>query len=100
MKVKSLFLLTHSLFGPYSFANMILQQIVYLLSDLTVGFPGGAVVKNPSTYSGDARRRRSIPGSRRSPGVVSGNPDQYSCLENSMDRGAWWSTMGFQRVSN
>ena len=35
----------------------------------------------------------SIPGSRRSPGEGNGNPFQYSCLENSMDRGAWWATV-------
>ena len=34
-----------------------------------------------------------IPGSGRSPGEGSGNPPQYSCLENSMDRGAWWATV-------
>ena len=35
----------------------------------------------------------SIPGSRRSPGEGNGNPLQYSCLENPMDRGAWWATV-------
>ena len=41
----------------------------------------------------------SIPGLGRSPGETNGNPFQYFCLENSMDRGAWWATvMGFQRV--
>ena len=35
----------------------------------------------------------SIPGLRRSPGVGNGNPRQYSCLKNSMDRGAWWATV-------
>ena len=34
-----------------------------------------------------------VPGSRRSPGEGNGNPFQYSCLENSMDRGAWWATV-------
>ena len=34
-----------------------------------------------------------IPGSRRSPGEGHGNPLQYSCLENPMDRGAWWATV-------
>ena len=45
------------------------------------------VVKNPLTNAGDTRDAGSIPGSGRSPGV--GNPLQSSCLENSMDRGAW-----------
>ena len=41
----------------------------------------------------------SIPGSRRSPGEGNGNPLQYSCLENLMDRGAWWATVhGDHRV--
>ena len=35
-----------------------------------------------------------IPGSGRSSGEGNGNPLQYSCLENSMDRGAWWATIG------
>ena len=35
----------------------------------------------------------SIPGSGRSPGEGNGNPLQYSCLENPMDRGAWWATI-------
>ena len=47
-----------------------------------MGFPGGAVVKNPSANAGDAD---SIPGSGRSPGVGSGKTLQYSCLENSME---------------
>ena len=40
-----------------------------------------------------SRDRGSIPGSGRSPGVGHGNPPQYSCLENPMDRGAWWATV-------
>ena len=42
---------------------------------------------------GDARDVRSIPASGRYPGEGNGNPLQYSCLENSMDRGAWWATV-------
>ena len=48
-------------------------------------FPGGSVVKN-------LRDVGSIPGWGRSPEGGNGNPFQYSCLENSMDRGAWWAT--------
>ena len=47
------------------------------------------VVKNLPASAGDARDVGSIPGLGRFPGVGSGNPLQYSCLENSMDRGAW-----------
>ena len=51
------------------------------------GFPGGAMVKNLPTNAGDARDMGSVPGLGRSPGLGNGNPLQYSCLENSMDRG-------------
>ena len=51
------------------------------------------MVQNPPTSAGDARDRGSIPGSRRSSGVGNGNRLQYSCLENSMDRGAWRATL-------
>ena len=47
------------------------------------------VVKNPPASAGDVRDMGSIPGSGRSPRAGHGNPLQYSCLENSMDRGAW-----------
>ena len=49
------------------------------------------VVNNPSANAGDARDLGSIPGLKRSPGGGHGNPLQYSCLENPMDRGAWWA---------
>ena len=51
------------------------------------------MVKNPPTNSGGARNSGLIPGSGRSPGVGNGSSLQYSCLENSMDRGAWWATV-------
>ena len=47
------------------------------------------MVKNPPANEGDMRDADSIPGSERSPGGGYGNPLQYSCLENPMDRGAW-----------
>ena len=50
-------------------------------------------VKNPSVNAGDVRDVGSIPGSRRSPEGGHGNPLQYSCLENPMDRGAWRVTV-------
>ena len=58
-----------------------------------MGFPGGAVVKYPLAKAGDTGDVGLIPGSGRSPGVGNGNPLQYSCLENSMDRKTWWSTV-------
>ena len=51
-----------------------------------MGFSGGAVVKNLPANAGDARDSGLIPGLGRSLGVGNGNPLQYSCLGNSMDR--------------
>ena len=58
----------------------------------TWGFPAGAVVENPPVNAGDTGDVGSIPGMGRSPGGGSGDPLQYSCLENPLDRGAWWAT--------
>ena len=58
-----------------------------------MGFPGRAMVKNPPANAGDAGDMGSIPGLGRSSGEGNGNPLQYSCLENSMDRGAWQATV-------
>ena len=51
------------------------------------------MVKNMPTNAGDKGDMGSIPGSGRSPGVGNGNALQYSCLEKSMDRGAWRTTI-------
>ena len=59
------------------------------LSDWTK--TGGSVVRNPPANAGDVRDTGSIPGLGRSPGGGNGDPLQYSCLENLMDRGAWWA---------
>ena len=65
------------------------------------GFPGGTVLKNLPAIAEDARDTDLIPGLGRSPGVGNGNPLQYSCLENSMDKEAWWATVqGSQRVGH
>ena len=53
-------------------------------------FPGGLVVKNPPTKAGDAG---SIPGLGRAPGEGNGNPLQYFCLGNPLDRGIWQATV-------
>ena len=52
--------------------------------------PGISVVKNPPANAGDSNL---IPGLGRSPGEGNGNPLQYSCLENPMNRGDWWATV-------
>ena len=49
------------------------------------------MVKNPPANAGDIRDTGWTPGSRRSPEGGLGNPLQYSCLENPIDRGAWWA---------
>ena len=51
------------------------------------------MVKNLLSNAGDTRDAGLISGSRRSPGEGNGNPLQYSCLEDSMDRGAWWAAI-------
>ena len=58
------------------------------MNSADISFPRGAVVENPPANAGDTGL---IPGLGRSPGEGNGNPLQYSCLENSMDRGAWWA---------
>ena len=55
-----------------------------------MGFPGGSDGKESACNAGDAGL---IPGSERSPGEGNSNPLQYSCLENSTDRGAWLATV-------
>ena len=63
---------------------------INVTSLLTRGFPGGSEVKASAYNVGDLG---SIPGSGRSPGEGNGNPLQYSCLENPMDREAWQATV-------
>ena len=63
-----------------------------------MGFPGGSDSKESAC---DAGEPGSIPGSARSPGEGNGNPLQYSCLENPMDRGAWRAAVhGVGKESN
>ena len=68
------------------------QRLAWCLNKgiLLLGFPGGSDDKEFTCSSGDPD---SIPGSRRSPGEENGNSLQYSCLENTIDRGAWWATV-------
>ena len=58
---------------------------------MKLGFPGGSVVKNAN--AGAAGDVGLIPGLEKSPGGRNGNPLQYSCLDNPMDRGARWVTV-------
>ena len=57
---------------------------------MLLGFPGGSVVKNSPANAGD---KGLIPESGRSPGEGNGNPLQYSCLGNPMERGGWQATV-------
>ena len=57
------------------------------------GFPGGSVIKNSPTNAGDTGGVGPIPGLERSPMGGKGNPLQYSCREDSMNRGASWATV-------
>ena len=79
---------------------MPLQSLInqnFLGQILTIVAAGASqvvpVVKNPPANTGDVRVAGLIPGLRRSLGVGSGKTLQYSCQENSMDRGAWWATV-------
>ena len=64
------------------------------LSDFTFfHFPSGSEVKETHHNAGGTGDVGSIPGLGRSPGGGHGNPLQYSCLENPIDRGAWWATV-------
>ena len=68
-------------------------QVLYIYIGFFLGggdFPGGSAVKNLPANGGDTG---SIPGSRRCPGEGNGNPFQYSCLENPMDRRTWQTTV-------
>ena len=88
--------LTHACICPFSSAQNTKLNIIFrkkhtklsnaLSSIIYYGLPGGSVVKNPPTNAGDIDL---IPGLGRSPREGNGNPLQYSCLENPMDRGTW-----------
>ena len=71
---------------------------IYECSFVLGAHPGSTVVKNLPAKAGDTRDVSSIPGAGRSPRGGNGDLLQYSCLENSMDRGAWRATVhGFAK---
>ena len=82
----------------FTYLAGLLLSVVYYFSYLywavsiikVVLFPGGSEVKASACNAGDLD---SIPVSGRSPGEGNVSPLQYSCLENPMDRGAWWATV-------
>ena len=65
----------------------------FYLSMCQLGFPGSTAVKNPPVNAGDTGDPGSIPASGRYPGEGNGDRLQYSCLGNTMDRGAWRATI-------
>ena len=84
---------------------IIFLQFLPLRTPKIRGFPGGSVVKNLPTNAGDVGRRRFNPWVTKIPGEGNGNPLQYSCLGNPMDRGAWLVTVhgvpkSWTRLSN
>ena len=80
-----------SLLPPVSTtAGKVLFATMYLL---LLASQVSLVVRNLPANAGDVRALGSIPGLGRSPGGGHGNPLWYSCLENPMDRGAWWATV-------
>ena len=85
----------HSCCMSSSWVQVILLFIVYYncLLLLLLGFPGSSAVKNLPADVGDPREASSIPWLGRSAGVGNDNLLKYSCLQNPMDRGAWWATV-------
>ena len=70
-----------------------LSDLNFTFSTCERAFQVALVVKNLPVNAGDIRDMGSIPGSGRSPGGGHGNPLQYSCLKNPVDRGTWWATV-------
>ena len=86
---------------PQNIAIKIYFSVNFDVSTITWASQVVLVVKNLPAKAGDIRDMGSIPGSGRSPGGGHGNPLQYSCLENSMDRGAWQAlSIGLQRIGH
>ena len=69
------------------------HRVTKSLTQLKRFSTGGLVVKNLPTSGRDPRDAGSVPRLGRCPGIGNGNPLQYSCLKNPMDRGTWWTTV-------
>ena len=83
---------------PSPTPGVYLNSCHYLFIQTDTPSQVALVVKNLPSNAGDIRDVDTIPGMGRPPGVGNGNPLQYSCLENSMDRGVWRTA--FHRVTN
>ena len=73
----------------WNFVSKVMSQLFNMLSRYIMGFSSVSDGKASAYNTGDLG---SVPGFGRSPGEGNGNPLQYSCLENPMDRGSWWVT--------
>ena len=91
-----------------SLEKLYVKIDLYIWNKFSIGlvlswdFPGGSDGKESACNTGDLG---SIPGLRRSPGEENGNPLQYSCLENPMDRETWWAPVhgipkGWTKLNN
>ena len=88
-----------SLQGNGELNHTYYATIFFTPLESTLGFPGGSVVKNQPANAGDARDRGSIPESGIFPGGGNSSLLQYSCLENSTGREAWWAIVHGARKS-
>ena len=79
----------HPFFVAEKYSTVCIRHIFFICSSVY----GHLVVKNLSASARDIRDMGLIPGLERSPGERNGNPLQYSCLGNPMDRGACWATV-------
>ena len=77
-------------YSPWSHKELDMTE---WLNNFLLGFLGWVVVKNLPANAGDKKDPGLMAESERFPGIGNGNPFQYSCLENSIDRGVWWSSI-------
>ena len=81
--------------GGFQLSSLVSTEMPWVFFSITlrIGLPWWFSSKDSTCSEGDSGDLGSIPGSGRSPGRGHGNPLQYSCLENPVDRGAWWATV-------
>ena len=93
-RIQSLGYKTHaSLSFSYKRRDLGQKYCFFVMLNVNMGFPGGTLVRNVLANAGDSGEAGWTPRSGKSPGVGHGKLLQYSCLENSMDRGTWQATV-------
>ena len=93
-RIQSLGYNTHaSLSFSYKRRDLGQKYCFFVMLNVNMGFPGGTLVRNLLANAGDSSEAGWTPRSGKPPGVGHGKLLQYSCLENSMDRGTWWVTV-------